>query len=124
VPVFPVGSALSGTRTKQGYRVTDSSGQGGGNDLDRRIAEAQAKHTRGITSAEGRAETRGWAVGIEFVGTVLVCGFIGWGIDRWMGFKTPWGLIVLLLLGFAAGTRRALQTSASFDSDPGNDPKV
>ena len=31
--------------------------------------------------------------------------------------------IALLLLGFAAGTRRAMQTSASFDSDPGNDPQ-
>ncbi len=121
--VFPVGSALWGTRTKQGYRVTDSSEQGGGNDLDRRIAEAQAKHTRGISSAEGRAETRGWAVGIEFVGTVLVSGFIGWTIDRWLETKTPWGLIVMLLLGFAAGTRRAMQTSASFDSDASNDPK-
>ena len=121
--VFPVGLAHLGTRTKQGYRVTDSGENGGGDNLDRRIAEAQAKHTRGISSAEGRAETRGWAVGIEFVGTVLVCGFIGWSFDRWMGFKTPWGLIVMLLLGFAAGTRRAMQTSASFDSDPGNDPK-
>lgn len=121
--VFPVGSAPRGTRTKQGYRVTDSSGQGGGNDLDRRIAEAQAKHTRGISSAEGRAETRGWAVGIEFVGTVLVSGFIGWTIDRWLETKVPWGLIVMLLLGFAAGTRRAMQTSASFDSDASNDPK-
>lgn len=101
--------------------MTDSSGQGGGSDLDRRIAEAQAKHTRGLSSAESRAETRGWAVGIEFVGTVLVSGFIGWGIDRWLETKTPWGLIVMLLLGFAAGTRRAMQTSASFDSDPAND---
>ena len=121
--VFPVGSAPWGTRTKQGYRVTDSSELGGGNDLDRRIAEAQAKHTRGISSAEGRAETRGWAVGIEFVGTVLVSGFIGWTIDRWLETKVPWGLIVMLLLGFAAGTRRAMQTSASFDSDASNDPK-
>lgn len=103
--------------------MTDSGENGGGGNLDRRIAEAQAKHTRGISSAEGSAETRGWAVGIEFVGTVLVCGFIGWSFDRWMELKTPWGLIVMLLLGFAAGTRRAMQTSVSFDSDPGNDPK-
>ncbi|HOB14432.1 MAG TPA: AtpZ/AtpI family protein [Novosphingobium sp.] len=103
--------------------MTDSGENGGGHDLDRRIAEAQAKHTRGVSSAEGRAETRGWAVGIEFVGTVLVCGFIGWGIDRWLESKTPWGLIVMLVLGFAAGTRRAMQTSANFDADPGNDPQ-
>lgn len=102
--------------------MTDSSGNGGGNDLDRRIAEAQAKHTRGISDAEGRAETRGWAIGIEFVGAVLVSGFIGWAIDNWAGLGTrPWGMIVMLVLGFAAGTRRAMQTSSQFDGDPGND---
>ena len=105
--------------------MTDSSGQGGGNDLDRRIAEAQAKHTRGVSNAEGRAESRGWAVGIEFVGAVLVCGFIGWAIDNWAGLGTrPWGMIVMLVLGFAAGVRRAMQTSAEFDGDPGNDPQT
>ena len=102
--------------------MTDSSDNGGESNLDRRIAAAQAKHTRGISNAEGRAETRGWAIGIEFVGAVLVSGFIGWAIDSWAGLGTrPWGMIVMLVLGFAAGTRRAMQTSAQFDSDHGND---
>ncbi|WP_338468073.1 AtpZ/AtpI family protein [Novosphingobium sp. ZN18A2] len=103
--------------------MVDSSGNNGGDDLARRIADAQAKHDRGVTNAEGRAETRGWAVGIEFVGAVLVSGFIGWAIDKWMGWQTPWGLIVFLVLGFAAGIRRAMKTSAEFDTDPDNDPK-
>lgn len=100
--------------------MTDLSENNGGEDLDRRIAEAQAKHDRGISTAEGRAESRGWAVGIEFVGAVLVSAFIGWLIDRWIGSK-PWALIVMLVLGFAAGTRRAMQTASDFDTDPGND---
>ena len=86
--------------------------------LDRRIAEAKAKQEHGVSRAEGRAETRGWAVGVEFVGTILVSGFIGWAIDQWAGLGTaPWAMIVLLVLGFAAGTRRAMKTSAQFDSD-------
>jgi ATP synthase protein I len=122
VCVFSVGKAPRGHRIWQGFRVTDSGDNGGGNDLDRRIAEAEAKHTRGVSAAEGRAESRGWAVGIEFVGAVLVSGFIGWAIDSWAGLGTrPWGMIVMLVLGFAAGTRRAMQTSTAFDSDPGND---
>ena len=28
-----------------------------------------------------------------------------------------------LVLGFAAGTRRAMKTSAQFDNDPTNDPR-
>ncbi|MBA17314.1 MAG: ATP F0F1 synthase subunit I [Sphingomonas sp.] len=86
-------------------------------DLDRRIAEAKAAHEHGISNAEGRAESRGWAVGIEFVGTVLVTAFIGWMIDRWAG-TGPWVMIALLILGFVAGVYRAMKTSAQFDADP------
>lgn len=91
-------------------------------ELDRRIAEAKASTSAGITDAQGRAESRGWAIGIEFVGTVLVSVFIGWAIDHYTGLNTaPWAMIVFLVLGFAAGTRRAMQTSAQFDADPKND---
>lgn len=87
--------------------------------LDQRIAAAKAVHERGVTTAEGASETRGWAIGIEFVGAVLVSGFIGWLIDQFAGTK-PWAMIVLLVLGFAAGTRRAMQTSSQFDTTPDN----
>lgn len=102
--------------------MVDSGGHDG-DDLARRIAEAQAKHDRGVTNAEGRAETRGWAVGIEFVGAVLVSGFIGWAIDHWLLPRfAPAAMIAFLVLGFIAGVRRAMQTSAQFDTDPDNDP--
>ncbi len=87
--------------------------------LDRRIAEAKASSARTAPGAEAQAESRGWAVGIEFVGAVLVSGLIGWTIDNYAGLGTkPWAMIVLLVLGFAAGTRRAMKTSRQFDSDP------
>lgn len=72
---------------------------------------------RGATRGQGAAESRGWAIGIEFVGTVLVSTFLGWLIDRYAG-TAPWAMIVLLLLGFAAGTRRAMKTSKQFDASP------
>ena len=84
--------------------------------LDARIAAAKAAAARPST-ADAQAEGRGWAVGIEFVGAVLVSAFIGWLIDRFVG-TAPWAMIVMLLLGFAAGTRRAMQTSKQFDADP------
>jgi ATP synthase protein I len=96
--------------------------QNGPDDLDRRIAEAKANQIRGKGSAQARSESRGWAVGIEFVGAVVVSGFIGWMIDKHAGLGTaPWGMIVMLVLGFAAGTRRAMQTSVQFDAEPKND---
>ncbi|MFM2410427.1 MAG: hypothetical protein RL481_1255 [Pseudomonadota bacterium] len=102
--------------------MADNRSRNGSDDLDRRIADAQAKQRRGVTNAEAQAESRGWAIGIEFVGVVLVSGFIGWAIDNMAGLGTkPWGMIALLVLGFAAGTRRAMQTSAQFDATPDND---
>ena len=95
----------------------------GSDDLDHRIADAKAEQTRGVTRSQGAAESRGWAVGIEFVGTVLISTFIGWLIDRYAG-TAPWAMIVLLLLGFAAGTRRAMKTSKQFDATPENDGKL
>jgi ATP synthase protein I len=85
-------------------------------DLDRRIAEAKAKIDRPATAGEGAAESRGWAVGIEFVGTVLVSAALGYFIDRLTGTK-PWVMIALLVLGFIAGVYRAQKTSAQFDAE-------
>lgn len=85
--------------------------------LDRRIAEAKA-HAERPMAAEPQAEGRGWAIGIEFVGTILVSALLGYLLDRFVFGTAPWLMIVFLLLGFAAGTRRALQTSKQFDGDP------
>jgi ATP synthase protein I len=46
----------------------------------------------------------------EFVAGILVGGVIGWGIDRVAG-TSPWGLMVFLLLGFAAGTLNAIRAA-------------
>ncbi|WP_420605637.1 AtpZ/AtpI family protein [Novosphingopyxis sp.] len=97
--------------------MADDRRQDGADDLDQRIKDAQDRQRHAMTNEEGRAESRGWAVGIEFIGAVLVSGLIGFGIDKWLD-TGPWAMIVLLILGFAAGTRRAMKTSASFDSDP------
>jgi ATP synthase protein I len=93
-------------------------------DLDSRIARATAEHTTGISSAEGASESRGWAIGIEFVGVILVSAAIGWAIDTYAGLGTkPWVMIGMLVLGFIAGVYRALKTSAQFDADPTDNKK-
>ncbi len=91
-------------------------------DLDDRISDAKKRYARGELNADKHAESKGWAVAIEFVGAVLISAFIGWSIDEYADLETrPWGMIVMLLLGFAAGVRRAMQTSVQFDADPTND---
>ncbi|HEV3372431.1 MAG TPA: AtpZ/AtpI family protein [Xanthobacteraceae bacterium] len=53
-------------------------------------------------SADTSALARGFRLSAEFVAGILVGAGLGWLMDRWLG-TSPWGMIVLLLLGFAAG---------------------
>lgn len=54
------------------------------------------------SSAVGQAVSLGVRVTSEFVAAILVSGFIGWQIDRWLG-SSPAALIVFIVLGTAAG---------------------
>jgi ATP synthase protein I len=61
----------------------------------------------------------------EFVAGVLVGAALGWGLDRVAG-TSPWGLIGLLLLGFAAGVLNVVRvagrmTSPASPSEGGGD---
>jgi ATP synthase protein I len=53
-------------------------------------------------NADTSALARGFRLSAEFVAGILVGAALGWLIDRWLG-TSPWGMIVLLLFGFAAG---------------------
>ena len=53
---------------------------------------------------------RGFRLSSELVAGVAVGALIGWLIDRWLGIS-PWGLIVFLLLGFAAGILNVMRAA-------------
>ena len=61
---------------------------------------------------------RGLRLSSELVAGVLVGAGLGWLIDRWLGIS-PLGLIVFLLLGFAAGVVNVMRT-AGLASGPGD----
>jgi len=86
-----------------------------------RLNEGQARdqarnagHPSDSSGAQRAATASGYARGFrlssELVAGVVVGAGIGWLIDRWLGIS-PWGLIVFLLLGFAAGVLNVMRSA-------------
>src|SRR4051812_5121258 len=69
-----------------------------GNEPDQRVA------------ADTSAIARGFRLSTELVAGVLGGAAVGWLIDRWLGVS-PWGMIVFLLLGFAAGVLNVMRAA-------------
>ncbi len=79
--------------------------------LDQRLSELRDNRKFGTdrpgrgnedVAAKASAMALGFRLSSELVAGVLVGAAIGWGIDRLLS-TSPFGLIVFLLLGFAAG---------------------
>ncbi|MEA2991427.1 MAG: synthase protein [Alphaproteobacteria bacterium] len=83
-----------------------------------RLGERLGQHTgrpidkdRGASpAADPSAMARGFRLSTELVAGVLVGAGLGWLLDRWLGIS-PWGLIVFLLLGFAAGVLNVMRAA-------------
>ena len=73
------------------------------------------------SKSDPSALARGFRLSTELVAGVLVGAFIGWALDKWLGIS-PWGMIVFLLLGFAAGVINVMR-AAGVSSGPGQQPK-
>jgi ATP synthase protein I len=61
-------------------------------------------------AVDASAMARGFRLSTELVAGVVVGALIGWLLDRWLGIS-PWGLIVFLLLGFAAGVLNVMRAA-------------
>ena len=89
-------------------------------DLDRRLDARRAKD-KGPSGVVEESEQSGYALalrlGADFVAGVILGAALGWGFDRLFG-TGPWGLVVFLLLGFAAGTLTALRSAGLVKPGP------
>jgi ATP synthase protein I len=72
-------------------------------------------------ASDPSAMARGFRLSTELVAGVLLGAALGWIIDRWLGIS-PWGMIVFLLLGFAAGVLNLMRAAGVVQSGP-LDPK-
>jgi ATP synthase protein I len=69
------------------------------------------------SSADMSALARGMRLSAELVGGVVIGFILGWLLDRWLG-TSPWGLIVFLLLGFAAGVLNVMRSAGVIPQGP------
>jgi len=49
-------------------------------------------------------------IGTELLAALIVGGGLGWGVDVYLLESTPWGVVVGLILGVAAGIRSAYRS--------------
>jgi ATP synthase protein I len=61
-------------------------------------------------AATASGYAKGFRLSSELVAGVVVGAGLGWLIDRWLGIS-PWGLMIFLLLGFAAGVLNVMRTA-------------
>jgi ATP synthase protein I len=88
--------------------------------LGERLAQREpSRHEEAASGprSDPSALARGFRLSTELVAGVLVGAFIGWALDRWLGIS-PWGMIVFLLLGFAAGVVNVIR-AAGVSGGPG-----
>ena len=113
---------MSGNGARDGRDETSGSAADGdlSGRLERLGAELDAKRPsaplgKGPDATQsGRSSAIGLAfrLSAEFVAGVLAGGILGWLVDRMVG-TAPWGLIVCLILGFAAGMLNLLRATGA-----------
>ncbi len=77
--------------------------------IDARLSQIRAgqderQQPGGRLMSDGSAMARGMKLVSEFVAGIVAGGVLGWLLDRFAGI-TPFGLLIGLMFGFAAGLR-------------------
>lgn len=89
-------------------------------DLASRIARARAESpaeaaANGARQGDMTGMGRAFRLASEFVAAIIVGAALGFGVD-WI-FKTqPWGIVIFMLLGFAAGVLNVVRAAAEMNA--------
>lgn len=100
-------AALSDRRGRLGRRLSDMQGS---------RQASQNDTAQGGASARASAMAVGLRLSSELVAGVVVGAVLGWGFDKLLS-TSPWGLIVFLMLGFAAGVINVVRSSGAGKTD-------
>ena len=99
--------------------------------LKEKIARAQVTRAASDAAAAGGQASRdmtgmgrGLRLGTEFIAAILVGAVAGYLLDRWLN-TAPWIMLVMLLIGFAAGVLNVVRSAAELNRasppPPGSD---
>ena len=86
-------------------------------NLDRRIAAAEAAQARKASGDSHRAMAQGYRFLGEVVGGVFVGVGLGWLVDNYVTHAPPWGLIIGLFGGAGLSIFVAVRTAARSQKD-------
>ena len=113
VPDEPGETGKTGARNEHGPDVRDEDLERRRRSLEATLAARRPQGGAGAKDANtGGATGYGQALKLssEFIAGIAVGAGLGWMIDRVAG-TSPWGLIILLLLGFCAGVLNVLRSA-------------
>ncbi|MEO6395444.1 MAG: AtpZ/AtpI family protein [Devosia sp.] len=99
-------------RPETGSRATEDLGQRIARAQSHRPAEAAAERMR---QREMSGMSRGFRLASEFVAAIIVGAGLGLIVDYFLPTR-PWGLLVLMLLGFAAGVLNVTRATAEMNA--------
>lgn len=97
---------LSGRLHDLGKRLRERRGNRVGEEASKEVAPRNPNVAMALRAAS------------DLVGGAIVGAALGWGIDRLFD-TSPWGLIVLVLFGFAAGLRNVMKSTGPSRSSTG-----
>lgn len=88
-------------------------------DLEARIARAQSERRVAEQAAQAPARdmsgwNRGMRLGSEFIAAILVGAGMGYLLDLWLK-TSPWLLLVMLMVGFAAGVLNVIRAASEMN---------
>ena len=89
-----------------------------GSEIDARRPAARTGSGPSASAPDPSSLGRAMRASTEFVAGVIAGGLLGWLIDRGLGTR-PWGMIVFLLLGFAAGIYNVMRSSGFLTTSSG-----
>jgi len=85
-------------------------------DLKSKIELIKKKYKKDKIQTKNSSIGSAFKISTEFVAAVFVAIFIGWYIDKWLGTK-PIFLIILLLVGIVAGIFNVVRSAKMINKD-------